>query len=93
MPKIVRFHETGGADVLKVEDLPLTEPGEGEVRLKVEAIGLPSCTTRGRSCTSRQDVLYNSLDLYKSSEQSVQLALRRGGDLYNSLTEEASPWF
>ncbi len=40
MPKIVRFHETGGADVLKIEDLPLTEPGEGEVRLKVEAISL-----------------------------------------------------
>ena len=40
MPKIVRFHETGGADVLKIEDLPSTEPGEGEVRLKVEAIGL-----------------------------------------------------
>ena len=40
MPKIVRFHETGDAGVLRVEDLPLTEPGEGEVRLKVEAIGL-----------------------------------------------------
>ena len=40
MPKIIRFHETGAADVLKVEDLPLTKPGEGEVRLKVEAIGL-----------------------------------------------------
>ncbi len=40
MPKIVRFHETGGAEVLKLEDLPLAEPGEGEVRLKVEAIGL-----------------------------------------------------
>ncbi|HEX9758589.1 MAG TPA: zinc-dependent alcohol dehydrogenase family protein [Nitrospiria bacterium] len=40
MPKIVRFHKTGGPEVLKVEDLPLTEPGEGEVRLKVEAIGL-----------------------------------------------------
>ncbi len=40
MPKIIRFHETGGAEVLKVEDLPLVEPGEGEVRLKVEAIGL-----------------------------------------------------
>ncbi len=40
MPKIIRFHETGGANVLKVEDLPLIEPGEGEVRLKVEAIGL-----------------------------------------------------
>ncbi|MEA2078371.1 MAG: zinc-dependent alcohol dehydrogenase family protein [Pseudomonadota bacterium] len=40
MPKIVRFHETGAADVLKVEDLPLLEPREGEIRLKVEAIGL-----------------------------------------------------
>jgi NADPH:quinone reductase len=40
MPKIIRFHETGGPDVLKVENLPLTEPGDGEVRLKVEAIGL-----------------------------------------------------
>ncbi len=40
MAKIIRFHETGGAEVLKVEDLPLTEPGKGEVRLKVEAIGL-----------------------------------------------------
>lgn len=40
MPKIVRFHETGGAEVLKLEDLPLVEPGKGEVRLTVEAIGL-----------------------------------------------------
>ncbi|MBA3967572.1 MAG: NADPH:quinone reductase, partial [Nitrospirales bacterium] len=39
MPKIVRFHQTGGADVLKLEDLPLAEPGKGEVRIKVEAIG------------------------------------------------------
>ncbi len=40
MPKIIRFHEIGAADVLKVEDLPLIEPGEGEIRLRVEAIGL-----------------------------------------------------
>jgi len=40
MPKTIRFHETGGAEVLKIEEVPLTEPGEGEVRLKVEAIGL-----------------------------------------------------
>ncbi len=40
MPKIVRFHETGGPEVLKIEDLPLADPGEGEVRLNVEAIGL-----------------------------------------------------
>lgn len=40
MPKIVRFHQTGSADVLKLENVPNSEPGEGEVRLKVEAIGL-----------------------------------------------------
>jgi NADPH:quinone reductase len=40
MPKIVRFYETGAAEVLKIEELPLVEPGEGEVRLAVEAIGL-----------------------------------------------------
>ena len=40
MPKIVRFHETGGPEVLKLEDVPLVEPGAGEVRLTVEAIGL-----------------------------------------------------
>lgn len=40
MPKIVRFHQAGGADVLKLEDAPLAEPGKGEVRLKVAAIGL-----------------------------------------------------
>ena len=40
MPMIVRFHETGGPEVLKLEELPLDEPEAGEVRLKVEAIGL-----------------------------------------------------
>lgn len=40
MPKIVRFYQTGAAEVLKLEELPLVEPGEGEVRLKVAAIGL-----------------------------------------------------
>jgi NADPH:quinone reductase-like Zn-dependent oxidoreductase len=37
---IVRFHETGAPDVLKLDELPLPEPGEGEVRLRVKAIGL-----------------------------------------------------
>ncbi len=40
MPRVVRFHETGGPEVLKIEDLPVQQPGQGEVRLKVEAIGL-----------------------------------------------------
>src|SRR5258707_14602097 len=40
MPKIVRFHEVGDSSVLKLEELPKPQPGEGEVLLKVEAIGL-----------------------------------------------------
>ncbi|MFY9733138.1 MAG: zinc-dependent alcohol dehydrogenase family protein [Candidatus Acidiferrales bacterium] len=38
--KIVRFHSVGGPEVLKIEELPITEPGKGEVRLRVKAIGL-----------------------------------------------------
>ena len=40
MPKIVRFHELGGPEVLKIDDLPSREPSNGEVRLRVQAIGL-----------------------------------------------------
>ena len=40
MPQIVRFHETGGPEVLRLEELQLDEPAAGEVRLKVEAFGL-----------------------------------------------------
>jgi NADPH:quinone reductase-like Zn-dependent oxidoreductase len=40
MPKVVRFHETGGPEVLRFENVPPQQPGKGEVRLKVQAIGL-----------------------------------------------------
>ena len=40
MPKIVRFHKTGGPENLKIEDAPSAEPGKGEVRLRVHAAGL-----------------------------------------------------
>ncbi len=40
MPKVILFDETGGADVLRVAEAPVAEPGEGEVRIKVAAIGI-----------------------------------------------------
>ncbi len=40
MIKIVRFHQFGDANVLQLDELPIAEPKRGEVRLKVEAIGL-----------------------------------------------------
>jgi NADPH:quinone reductase-like Zn-dependent oxidoreductase len=38
--KIVRFHTLGGPEVLKIQEEPIPEPGKGEVRLDVNAIGL-----------------------------------------------------
>jgi NADPH:quinone reductase-like Zn-dependent oxidoreductase len=38
--KVVRFHEFGPAEVLRVENAEVREPGPGEVRIKVAAIGL-----------------------------------------------------
>jgi NADPH:quinone reductase-like Zn-dependent oxidoreductase len=40
MPRIVRFHELGGPEVLKLEWEAQKEPGPGEVRLQVQAAGL-----------------------------------------------------
>ena len=40
MAKVVRFHETGGPEVLRLEDLEVGEPGPGDVRLRIQAIGL-----------------------------------------------------
>jgi len=49
MPRIVRFHEVGGPEVLKIEDLPNPRPGKGEVRVKVDAIGLNRAEVMFRS--------------------------------------------
>jgi NADPH2:quinone reductase len=38
--KTVRVHQYGGLEALKVEDVPVPEPGEGEARVKIEAIGV-----------------------------------------------------
>lgn len=40
MSKVVRFYQTGGAEVLKIEAEPLREPQAGEVRIKVQTLGL-----------------------------------------------------
>jgi NADPH:quinone reductase-like Zn-dependent oxidoreductase len=40
MPKVVRFHELTGPTALKFEDHPSREPKAGEVRIRVQAVGL-----------------------------------------------------
>ena len=40
MAKIVRFHELGGPEVLKIEDVPSKQPSKDEVTLSVRTMGL-----------------------------------------------------
>jgi NADPH2:quinone reductase len=49
MAKAVRFYETGGPEVLRVEDVAVGEPGPGEVRLRHAAVGCNFADTYFRS--------------------------------------------
>jgi len=40
MARVVRFHETGGPEVLKLEHLDVPPPEKGEVQIRVKALGL-----------------------------------------------------
>ncbi|MFE5476372.1 zinc-dependent alcohol dehydrogenase family protein [Nocardia sp. NPDC056541] len=40
MSRVVVFDETGTPDVLQIVDEPVGDPGPGEVRIKVEAVGI-----------------------------------------------------
>ena len=49
MSKAVRFHRTGGPEVLQVEDVPAGEPGPGQARIRHAAIGVNFVDTYQRS--------------------------------------------
>ncbi len=40
MARVVRFHEIGGPEVLRIETVDVPGPGRGEVRIRVKALGL-----------------------------------------------------
>ncbi len=40
MPKAIRFHQTGGPEVLRLEDVAVGDPGPGEARVRHAAIGV-----------------------------------------------------
>jgi NADPH2:quinone reductase len=49
MTKAIRFHQTGGSDVLKLEEIELPPPGAGEARVRHTAIGVNFIDTYHRS--------------------------------------------
>lgn len=40
MSRVVRFHNIGGPDVLKIEDISVPQPKAGEVQIRAKALGL-----------------------------------------------------
>ncbi|HTO47802.1 MAG TPA: quinone oxidoreductase [Burkholderiales bacterium] len=40
MPKAIRFHKTGGPEVLVWEDVEVGDPGPGQIRIRQHAVGL-----------------------------------------------------
>lgn len=49
MAHAIRFHETGGPDVMRWEEVPVGDPGPGEVRIRHVAVGLNFADTYFRS--------------------------------------------
>jgi len=49
MSRIVRFHQTGGPEVLQLDEVDLGQPQTGEIRIGVKAIGLNRAEAMFRS--------------------------------------------
>ncbi|MEV8629964.1 zinc-dependent alcohol dehydrogenase family protein [Streptomyces sp. NPDC051079] len=54
--RTVRFHEYGGPGVLRIEDETVGEPGPGELRVRIDAIGLNRAEALYRAGTYIEDV-------------------------------------
>ncbi|MDK1493126.1 zinc-dependent alcohol dehydrogenase family protein [Sinorhizobium sp. 7-81] len=51
MVRVVRFHELGGPEVLRIENVDVQGPGPGEVQIRVKALGLNRAEALLRSGT------------------------------------------
>ena len=67
MTRVVRFHQTGGPEVLKIEDVTLPAPKDGEVRVRIEAIGLNRAESMFRSGMYLEQPVFPSTNGYEAS--------------------------
>jgi NADPH:quinone reductase-like Zn-dependent oxidoreductase len=49
MARVVRFHQTGGPEVLRVEAMDVPPPAKGEVQIRIKALGLNRAEAMFRS--------------------------------------------
>jgi NADPH:quinone reductase-like Zn-dependent oxidoreductase len=82
MSRIVRFHEIGGPEVLRIEDIAPAQPGPGEIRIRVKAIGV-----------NRADILMRSGTYIQTPSLPSGLGLEAAGfvDEIGSGVEGLSP--
>lgn len=73
MTRVVRFHETGGPEVLKVEDIAVRAPGEGELRVRVEAIGLNRAEAMFRAGAYLEAPVFPATNGYEASAIVAEL--------------------
>ncbi|WP_446744631.1 zinc-dependent alcohol dehydrogenase family protein [Silvibacterium acidisoli] len=67
MPKLVRFHEVGGPDVLKIEEVEIPTPSAGQVRIKVKAIGLNRAESMYRTGAYVEEPVFPALLGYEAA--------------------------
>jgi NADPH:quinone reductase-like Zn-dependent oxidoreductase len=68
MTRVVRFHQTGGPEVLQIEDFEVGEPSTDEIRINIEAIGL-----------NRAEVMFRSGQYLEQPELPARIGYEAAG--------------
>lgn len=67
MPRVVRIHEYGGPEVLRIENLEIPEPAADEVQIAVKAIGINRAEIMFRNHAYLQEASFPSRLGYEAS--------------------------
>ena len=67
MSRVVRFHRLGGPEVLQIEEVPDRALKEGELRVRIEAIGLNRAEQMYRAGVYLETPVLPSLNGYEAS--------------------------
>jgi len=73
MSRVVRFHRIGGPEVLQIEEVPDRGLKEGELRVRIEAIGLNRAEQMYRAGIYLQAPVLPSLNGYEASAIVMEL--------------------
>jgi NADPH:quinone reductase-like Zn-dependent oxidoreductase len=68
MARVVRFHQTGGPEVLRIEEMQVSPPAKGEVQIRIKALGL-----------NRAEAMFRSGQYLESPELPARLGYEAAG--------------